>query len=173
MVVFLPINTQAEEVTYGQYSRTKLNNGKTWLWQIIRVKGLKIFELRQRSGLITNTKSILSADISDCSFCSGKGDNCAEDGVDILTTPNYPNAFVQIICHVGAHSQRLMIFDPKKDQKNPIYQRSGVYWISSSQGKRGLSLAYDKSGFGPDCPSNNSDPQPNANGICEIHEIWP
>jgi len=155
----------AEDVSYGQNMRVSLPNGDAWRWQVDFFEGVKTLKVWE-GGV---TKPSLSADVSDCSFCGGDGDNCLEDGIKILQVSRYPNPIVQVVCHVGAHSQRLMIFDAEKDGKAPVFQRTGVYWINVKQKKHHISIAYDKSGFASLCP----DRQPSADGVCEIHENWP
>lgn len=165
----LPVKAQSEEVPFNHLSRVALSNGATWQWQVTNVEGLQFIEVINTSADTKSTEPILKADISRCSFCSGEEDNCSEDGIKILETASHPNAFIRVICHVGAHSQQLMIFDPQQDSVNPVLQRIGVYWVSSILGKKNLLLSYDKSGFGKTCPNT----QPSARGICAVHEVWP
>jgi len=165
----LPEKTWAEDVPYGQSFQTDLPNGKTWQWQITSSKGLKKLIVQAGGHAFKTKKPLLEADISDCYFCSGKDDNCSADGIKISQISRHPNPIVQLICHVGAHSQRLMIFDPQQDKNMPVFQRTGLYWINAAQKEHRLSITYDKSGFGSACP----DAQASAAGICEVQEHWP
>jgi len=166
---FLLEKAQSEEIPINHLSRVSLSNGTIWQWQITRVDGLQSIEVINTSADANSTKPILKADISSCSFCRGEEDNCSEDGIKILEIASHPNVLVRIVCHVGAHSQKLMIFDPQQDSVNPVFQRTGVYWVRSTHGKQNLLLSYDKSGFGKTCPNT----QPSARGICAMQEVWP
>lgn len=132
-------------------------------------EGQKTLVVEENDKAPGTVKPLLETDISDCSFCRGEEDNCAQDGIDIVEINAVPNPVIRMVCHVGAHSQRLMIFDPLKDRANPVLVRTGVYWLRTVTKASGFSIIYDKSGFGTSCP----DSQPSSEGICEIQENWP
>lgn len=171
MTFFIALSSglRAESVKYGKSVPSHLKNDEIWLWTVKQSKGSKILDVRLAGTDHQDIPALLEVDISDCSFCDGEGDNCAEDGVRLLEIPAYPNPLALVICHVGVHSQRLMIFDPLQDRLQPTFLRTGAYWVNASISKGRLVLKYDKAGYGPNC----LDEPPGALGFCDIQEVWP
>ncbi len=82
-------------------------------------------------------------DISECMFCSGEEDNCDEDGVYPVNLPGNEPA-VAVICHKGAHSQRVQVLAPQRDREQPIWSVTGAYWVKSQPLDNGLKVTYDR-----------------------------
>ncbi len=172
--IYFPDKAIAVEITYGKSVPTFLLNGKSWVWQVKSFEGKKTLEVRTAGDLESSnengkTRSLLVADISSCYFCSGDEDNCRADGIHIFQISRYPDPVIRVVCHVGAHSQKLMIFDPRKDKHQPVFQRTGAYWLTVSHNADSLDVDYDKSGFAAHC----QDGRESAEGFCDIHERWP
>lgn len=107
------------------------------------------------------TKATLGRyDISDCQFCDGVDDNCDQDGIleiNPVSRPSQP--ILGVICHTGAHSQRLQIFAPLQDPKQPIFSLTGGYYITAIPSHDGLIIKYDRE---------------NADGLREtVTQNWP
>ena len=137
-----------------------------WSWKMSSFEGSKKLEVF--SSKSDEEPPVFTADVSNCTFCEGDDDSCDEDGIDIIKSPTWRLPYIQIVCHVGAHSQRLMIYDPNQDLQNPVFERTGAYWLQASSHENGINVTYDKSGFGLSCP----DAKPSSDGFCEILETW-
>jgi len=163
-----PIQVVGAEVVFAKSTDVALKNGQLWRWQITQTEGKQTLNVRAKDMPDDTVKARLKTDISECTFCSGEGDNCGQDGVKIVQLCRN-HAVVQLICHVGAHSQRLMIFDPQYNQSLPVFERTGLYWIRAIYAQGKIKVTYDKSGFGSLCP----DHQASNDGICNKEEFWP
>lgn len=82
-------------------------------------------------------------DISECMFCSGEEDNCDEDGIYPVSLPDNEPA-IAVICHKGAHSQRLQVLAPMRDAEKPVFEVTGDYWVNVELAETGLSVTYDR-----------------------------
>ncbi|NKI58150.1 DUF1311 domain-containing protein [Labrenzia sp. PO1] len=71
---------------------------------------------------------VVPLDISGCSFCSGDADNCEQDGIYTMREDPERPLFVAV-CHKGAHSQRLTLFDPVVRGSEPVVESTGEYFI--------------------------------------------
>jgi len=122
---------------------TLFDNAK-FTWKISR-------ELNNQSLIIDGApsgKPRFSYDISDCSFCDGDEDNCQMDGVfsfsiQSLNRPSTSKNQLGLVCHVGAHSQRIMIFDPSQELKQPLFTQTGVYFVNYELEKNGIKIQFD------------------------------
>ncbi|OCW57362.1 lysozyme inhibitor LprI family protein [Hoeflea olei] len=66
----------------------------------------------------------------DCTFCDGEDDNCSADGIFVMQeeeASDRPLLFA--VCHAGAHSQRLTLFDPKLSGLDPVLEVTGAYYL--------------------------------------------
>lgn len=84
-------------------------------------------------------------DLSGCMFCSGEDDNCGSDGVteiNLISKPQEP--VLAVVCHVGAHSQRLQILAPWRHKSAPIYTATGVYYLTFDKTSEGIKIQYDR-----------------------------
>lgn len=71
---------------------------------------------------------VVPLDISGCSFCSSDADNCEQDGIYTMREdPERP--LLVAVCHKGAHSQRLTLFDPVVRGAEPVVESTGEYFI--------------------------------------------
>lgn len=163
-----PNRSFAKDVNYDNPIKFTLKNGGYWVLRVGLSEGTKTLEVFTDVSLAKN-KQILSSDISECFFCRGDEDNCAEDGIDIIEIPRHTQPIIRAVCHVGAHSQRLMLFDPKQSRDKPVLERTGAYFLNSSQKDEGLFLSYDQYVEGSTCP----DMTENVSGFCKTAEYWP
>ncbi len=70
-------------------------------------------------------------DLAGCMFCDDPDDNCAEDGIFALTENIRDEAALMLhVCHVGAHSQRLVLFDPLAPADEELLRVTGSYFVS-------------------------------------------
>jgi hypothetical protein len=84
-------------------------------------------------------------DLSSCLFCSGEGDNCESDGVfeiNLISQPQEP--ILAVVCHVGAHSQRLQILAPWRHKSEPTYTATGAYYLTFDKTPEGVRIQYDR-----------------------------
>lgn len=97
--------------------------------------------------VIYNTESvepIAEYDITRCLFCAGGEDNCDSDGIfNISSIVDLNEPTIGLVCHVGAHSQQLRIFQPMIDQENAINIYTGSYYINYEINQNGLIIIYD------------------------------
>jgi len=108
------------------------------VWRINAHQGTQILNLKESK----NHQTLLNYDISECSFCEGKEDNCDKDGVFSFKT--FKNlSYLGLVCHVGAHSQRLMIFDSQQVSDKPIFTQTGVYFVDYKLLEHGLEIRFD------------------------------
>lgn len=83
-------------------------------------------------------------DLSDCLFCEGEDDNCEEDGIKEITPASMPKEpILAVICHVGAHSQRLQILAPQRSSKDAVFTVTGEYFVSYQPTSQGIIVQYD------------------------------
>lgn len=83
-------------------------------------------------------------DLSGCMFCSGDDDNCESDGVveiNLMSRPKEP--VLAVTCHVGAHSQRLHILAPWRNQREPVFTKTGAYYVTFEHMPDGITIEYD------------------------------
>lgn len=86
----------------------------------------------------------MSYDISSCMFCSGEDDNCEKDGVFEFTYGDKSNNdALGLVCHTGAHSQRLLIFDYKNNLSEPVIDVVGLYYVDYKLTKQNIIIKYD------------------------------
>ncbi|MCW8890299.1 MAG: hypothetical protein OQL20_06545, partial [Sedimenticola sp.] len=100
------------------------------------------WRLSIRSDYLT---SPIQHDLSDCRFCAAESvgdesDNCQMDGVFPLVFDQFNG--VGVVCHVGAHSQRLLLFDSVAP--NPKRVLTGSYYLSLALTSGGFEVTYDQ-----------------------------
>lgn len=84
-------------------------------------------------------------DISDCLFCDGEEDNCAMDGLFPVVRSSAPTEpVIGMICHIGAHGQKLAVFDPLRDMSGPVFEVAGDFAISLRMLPDGLIAQADR-----------------------------
>lgn len=85
-------------------------------------------------------------DISECSFCTGEEDNCQANGIHRVSLPDNEPA-VAVVCHKGAHSQRVQVLAPLRDRQSPVFTVTGDYWVYYQPLlPHGFEAAYDRRG---------------------------
>lgn len=99
------------------------------------------WQLLVRAGPLT---SPIKHSLGDCRFCASESvgdvsDNCQMDGVFPLLIDQ--RSHVGVICHVGAHSQRLMLFDLYGTTPTKVI--TGSYFVTLALGREGLLVVYD------------------------------
>ena len=110
------------------------------VWRISNLHGSQTVSIRESE----SNHLKLNYDISDCNFCEGQEDNCENDGVFTLDALEQgANGKLGIVCHVGAHSQRLMIFVPELNPDSPVFEMTGLYFIDYEFMDGGLVIRYD------------------------------
>jgi hypothetical protein len=82
-------------------------------------------------------------DIGGCIFCSGEDDNCNKTGIFPIPMPDAEPA-IAVVCHKGAHSQRLQVLAPMRDMKKPVFEITGEYWVDVEPRGTGLRVTYDR-----------------------------
>lgn len=83
-------------------------------------------------------------DLERCMFCAGEDDNCESDGVvelNLISQPEEP--ILAVVCHVGAHSQRLQVLMPTRNQSKAVYTATGAYYITFEKTSDGITIQYD------------------------------
>lgn len=135
-VVLMPssVAVAAEPVT-GQ-DQTLAETG--WQWMLTDTDTLRV----QMSNALRDNATY---DISECMFCSGEEDNCQEDGVFPVNLPENEPA-IAVVCHTGAHSQRVQVLAPMRDRKQPVFTATGTYWVDYQPLDRGFNVTFDKRG---------------------------
>jgi len=85
-------------------------------------------------------------DLSECLFCEGEDDGCERDGIFGITLKSSPKSPVlAAICHVGAHSQKIQIFEPLKNAGNPVHTAVGAFYVAYETTDNGILIRYDRS----------------------------
>ena len=134
IIICTPVH--AEEPRQGVPHKFKASNHH-WLIDGGRSPVLSLFKDKSAT-------PIGRYDLSGCSFCSGEGDNCESDGVAEITLPSKPKEpILAVICHVGAHSQRIQIFAPLRKQNKAVYTATGAYYVTSSPIADGIAIEHD------------------------------
>jgi len=105
----------------------------TYHWQVTQ----------QQQLYIQHHHSLSTFDLSNCRFCRGKDDGCHATGIQAQQFSFYPNPVLIAVCQTGAHSMKLMIFDPLKNQHEAIYQTYGVYYLNYALHKNHLDIRFD------------------------------
>ncbi|MDQ6963075.1 MAG: hypothetical protein Q9M28_11225 [Mariprofundaceae bacterium] len=149
----------AAEVMQNQWHHTTLKHQQLWKWQ------LKSDDMQGRQLQIDNGKNIYAYDLMGCRFCSGEDDGCHATGIVIKELSFYSNPVFIAVCHQGAHSMKMFIFDPKKKSSEAIYTRHGIYYLHYTIQPRGLNITFD------DVRAQGCD----ADGVCfeERQQWWP
>ena len=127
----------AEEALFGQ--NQPLYDGKH-SWSLEKSEGTVTLAIAREG----SSDAVLTHDVTDCAFCSGVDDNCDQDGVfPIFRDEDHVSAALGLICHVGAHSQRLMIFSPNDDPSGPVVDLTGAYFAQSIPFRFGIMSLHD------------------------------
>lgn len=93
---------------------------------------------------IDNPKTATRYDLSDCNFCSGEEDNCAQDGIfPIRYGAGGQQAALGVMCHVGAHSQRFRILLPQQQDGAAVFEVTGKYFATAQVFHGGVAVHYD------------------------------
>ena len=122
-----------------------------WRWQLLE-QDLYVLKLFSDKG------DKATYDLSECLFCSGEEDNCDQNGVFPVKLPDNEPAVV-VVCHKGAHSQKLQVLAPQRDKLKPVFEVTGDFWIKYEPQSQGLKVTYDRR---------------QENGKVAIHsETWP
>src|SRR3990167_2427358 len=94
-------------------------------------------------------KSIASYELEGDRFCEGAEDNCELDGVFPLTLPALAQEPVLVaISHIGAHGQKLSVFRPLKDRRQPVFTAVADYALYLRLRRDGLDVTIDRAGSG-------------------------
>lgn len=107
-----------------------------WQWELIEGESLAV-------NLFSAKGESVAYDISECTFCSGEADNCDANGIYVVNLPNHEPA-IAVICHKGAHSQRLKVFAPLRDMTKTVFEVTGDYWVNYEPQKLGFKVTYDR-----------------------------
>jgi len=92
----------------------------------------------------TSNQSFARFDLSGCLFCAGQGDNCESDGIREIVLASIPEEPVlAVVCHVGAHSQRLQIVAPLRSAKDAVFSVTGEYFVTYQPTAQGIIVQYD------------------------------
>ncbi|MEH6361195.1 MAG: hypothetical protein V7761_10735 [Amylibacter sp.] len=85
-------------------------------------------------------------DLSECIFCEGEDDGCERDGIFSITLKSSPKSpTLAAICHVGAHSQKIQIFEPLKNAVSPVHTTVGAFYVEYETTDNGILIRYDRS----------------------------
>lgn len=110
--------------------------GFKWVYSISADEGGQLIRF-------TAPNQVAEYEISDCMFCDADEDNCDADGIfPVPGTP--PEPILAVVCHVGAHSQRLQIFAPLRDADRAILSVTGAYFVALEISERGVAYEYDQ-----------------------------
>jgi hypothetical protein len=71
----------------------------------------------------------MDAGLGNCMFCAGEEDNCSMNGIFVREIAGIDTPLVLAICHVGAHSQQLQLFDPAVSGSTPALRITGSYYL--------------------------------------------
>ena len=164
--LLFPCSLWAGNVPQGVKYTENISEDITWVWQ--RSEPFGDLVVWEKFG--TSERQILNADISDCRFCDGELDGCYGTGISIHTLSSYPNPFFIVNCNVGAHSRRIMIFDPEKGDE-PVFSRTGAYvvHVNNVLNYPYFAIEYDRPGVGDECQDKEE------GDYCFVREevIWP
>jgi hypothetical protein len=110
-------------------------------WRVERAAGeFRLLVLREGT-------EISRRDLADCSFCNDPEDNCAEDGIFALSGgAGSVQSLMFHVCHVGAHSQRLVLFDPLAPADADLLRVTGSYFVSWRIDDGALVIEHDGEG---------------------------
>lgn len=140
MIFFLAfasaVSASADEPVEGV--RHKFKNSD-YHWQLDRAASqvLSLFK-----GL--SQHPFMRFDIGTCVFCADRNDNCDYDGIEeieIMSNPAEP--VLAVMCHVGAHSQRLQIVAPQRSNSDAIFSITGAYYATYQLTSQGILVKYD------------------------------
>jgi hypothetical protein len=80
-------------------------------------------------------------------FCkdNSEEDNCDKDGFSEITLNinENPHNIIGVACHIGAHSQKFMIFDPSENTQSPVFEVIGAYYIDYDIRENDVKITYD------------------------------
>ncbi len=76
-------------------------------------------------------------------------------GLNLVQPLSHPQGLLVITCNVGAHSQHLAIVDPEKKTSQPVFARTGSYFVKFELEDGELWISYDRpcaTGVSVECP---------------------
>ena len=127
----LCVTAMAEVPQSGLLQRVALESGRTLSWMLQGSSALG-----WRLTVSDADQLLVDADLGNCSFCAGEEDNCAANGIFLREIAGIESPLAIAVCHVGAHSQRLQLFDPAVSASNPALQLTGSYFVDWSVDER-------------------------------------
>jgi len=114
-------------------------HGSAHDWQLHDTGELALTVFRDQS-----QTPIASYDLTGCLFCAGEEDNCEHDGVaEIKLGAESTEPILAVTCHVGAHSQRLDILAPWRNDKRAIFTIYGAYYVTHTISPGGIAFESD------------------------------
>lgn len=130
-------SAMAAEPVYNQYFPL---GDHAYQWRVEAGKGTTTLVIAKAH----SPQAAARYDLSDCYFCSGEEDNCEQDGVFPITHgQSQQSTALGVICHIGAHSQRFMIFSPTQTGADPVLDVTGNYFVSTEIYRGGIKVHYD------------------------------
>ncbi len=127
--------------------------------------------VRNQSLIITDIENqtvVASYGLDECLFCeSGEDneDNCHQDGIFEIDLFSVDQPLLGVVCHVGAHSQRFMLFAPLIDAQIPVFSVTGLYVVQVTMSRVSIAVEYDVDTEGqtkvliwPDCADSHLSP---------------
>ncbi len=135
VIIGIPLSSVAGEPITG-ISQPIGDTG--WSWTLSNTP-------RQHLQLSVTDDNPVVYDISECIFCSGEDDNCEENGIYQVNLQDNEPA-IAVVCHKGAHSQRLQLLAPLRDRQKPAFTVTGDYWVNYQPLPIGFKVSYDRRG---------------------------
>jgi hypothetical protein len=123
----------------GLLYRTLLDSGMALNWML---EGSPALGWRLR--VSDADRLLVDADLGACAFCADEEDNCAANGVFLREIAGIDTPLAIAVCHVGAHSQRLHLFDPAFSNEAPAMKITGSFYLDwSIDARRRLLIEWD------------------------------
>ena len=113
-----------------------------WSYALRRGFG-QYLDLLVEGQTLTGERVLGRYDMEDCNYCEGLEDNCNQTGIRAHVLTSRFNPVVVAVCNVGEHSQRIRLYDPVIDPIQPIFARTGSYFLQYLAGENQLSINYD------------------------------
>lgn len=120
----LTTTVRSEGPENGKLYRDTLASGDTASW-ILSGNGVSGWRLRVTS----DSRVLVDTDLGICSFCAGEEDNCNMNGIFIREFTGIDTPLIVAVCHVGAHSQQLSLFDPQVSASTAALKVTGSYFV--------------------------------------------
>jgi len=127
------------------------DSGAAWSWHVVSggldESRVAIYRQRELVGIFN-----FSCDLTD----AGEDQLPETDAqLNLVQPASHPDGLLVITCNLGAHSQHIAIVDPAKKTNQPVFAKTGSYFVKWELEDGELWISYDhpcNTGLSVECP---------------------